>query len=414
MSTNKLKIINDPVHGFIKIPYEILYDVLEHRYFQRLRRISQTGLLSLVFPGATHTRFHHALGAMHLMFTALETLKLKNVKISDEEEKAALLAILLHDVGHGPYSHALESLLMEDWHHEKLSILLMKKLNDEFNGELDLAIEMFQGKYRRKFFNQLITSQLDVDRLDYLKRDSFFTGVSEGSVNTQRIISMMNVKDDELLIDEKGVYSIENFLTARMFMYWQVYYHKTSALAEHLLVKILSRAKQLISEGKQIEAYGNLKYFLYKTDFEKATEEDINRFTQLDDTDVLSAIKTWQNADDFVLSYFCRAVVQRKFPKTVFSSHPFDQKIIEEKTTKANDFFGINNGELLVEQISRTLLPYDTEKQTIFLLKKNGEKIKLEDAETQILSAHINQPTTKNILYFPREISNGAFDVKKY
>lgn len=404
MSTNKLKIINDPVHGFIKIPYEILYDVLEHRYFQRLRRISQTGLLSLVFPGATHTRFHHAIGAMHLMFTALETLKLKGIKISKEEEKSAMLAILLHDVGHGPFSHALESLLMEDWHHEKLSILLMNKINEEFDGELSMALEMFQGKYHRKFFNQLISSQLDVDRLDYLKRDSFFTGVSEGSVNTQRIISMMNVCDDELVIDEKGVYSIENFLTARMFMYWQVYYHKTSALAEHLLVKILSRAKQLISEGKSIEAYGNLKYFLYKTDFEKATEEDINRFTQLDDTDVLSAIKTWQNVDDFVLSYFCRAVVQRKFPKTVFSSHPFDQKIIEEKTTKANDFFGINNGELLVEQISRTLLPYDTEKQTIYLLKKNGEKIKLEDAETQILSAHIKQPTTKNILYFPREL----------
>ena len=404
MSTNKLKIINDPVHGFIKIPHEILFDVVEHRFFQRLRRISQTGLLSLVFPGATHTRFHHAIGAMHLMFTALETLKLKGIKISKEEEKSAMLAILLHDVGHGPFSHALESLLMEDWHHEKLSILLMNKINEEFDGELSMALEMFQGKYHRKFFNQLISSQLDVDRLDYLKRDSFFTGVSEGSVNTQRIISMMNVCDDELVIDEKGVYSIENFLTARMFMYWQVYYHKTSALAEHLLVKILSRAKQLISEGKSIEAYGNLKYFLYKTDFEKATEEDINRFTQLDDTDVLSAIKTWQNADDFVLSYFCRAVVQRKFPKTVFSSHPFDQKIIEEKTTKANDFFGINNGELLVEQISRTLLPYDTEKQTIYLLKKNGEKIKLEDAETQILSAHIKQPTTKNILYFPREL----------
>ena len=404
MSTNKLKIINDPVHGFIKIPYEILYDVLEHRYFQRLRRISQTGLLSLVFPGATHTRFHHALGAMHLMFTALETLKLKNVKISDEEEKAALLAILLHDVGHGPYSHALESLLMEDWHHEKLSILLMKKLNDEFNGELDLALEMFQGKYHRKFFNQLITSQLDVDRLDYLKRDSFFTGVSEGSVNTQRIISMMNVKDDELLIDEKGVYSIENFLTARMFMYWQVYYHKTSALAEHLLVKILSRAKQLISEGKQVEAYGNLKYFLYKTDFEKATEEDVNRFTQLDDTDVLSAIKTWQNADDFVLSYFCKAVVQRKFPKTVFSSQKFEESEILEKIERANQKFGIENGDQLVEQISRTLLPYDNQKQPIFLLKRDGRKIKLEEAETQILSAHINQPTTKNILFFPREI----------
>ena len=404
MSTNKLKIINDPVHGFIKIPYEILYDVLEHRYFQRLRRISQTGLLSLVFLVATNTRFHHALGAMHLMFTALETLKLKNVKISDEEEKAALLAILLHDVGHGPYSHALESLLMEDWHHEKLSILLMKKLNDEFNGELDLALEMFQGKYHRKFFNQLITSQLDVDRLDYLKRDSFFTGVSEGSVNTQRIISMMNVKDDELLIDEKGVYSIENFLTARMFMYWQVYYHKTSALAEHLLVKILSRAKQLISEGKQVEAYGNLKYFLYKTDFEKATEEDVNRFTQLDDTDVLSAIKTWQNADDFVLSYFCKAVVQRKFPKTVFSSQKFEESEILEKIERANQKFGIENGDQLVEQISRTLLPYDNQKQPIFLLKRDGRKIKLEDAETQILSAHINQPTTKNILFFPREI----------
>ncbi len=404
MSTNKLKIINDPVHGFIKIPHEILFDVVEHRFFQRLRRISQTGLLSLVFPGATHTRFHHALGAMHLMFTALETLKLKGVKISKEEEKSAMLAILLHDVGHGPFSHALENLLMEDWHHEKLSILLMKKLNDEFNGELDLAIEMFQGKYHRKFFNQLITSQLDVDRLDYLKRDSFFTGVSEGSVNTQRIISMMNVKDDELLIDEKGVYSIENFLTARMFMYWQVYYHKTSALAEHLLVKILSRAKQLISEGKQVEAYGNLKYFLYKTDFEKATEEDVNRFTQLDDTDVLSAIKTWQNADDFVLSYFCKAVVQRKFPKTVFSSQKFEESEILEKIERANQKFGIENGDQLVEQISRTLLPYDNQKQPIFLLKRDGRKIKLEDAETQILSAHINQPTTKNILFFPREI----------
>ena len=212
MSTNKLKIINDPVHGFIKIPHEILFDVIEHRFFQRLRRISQTGLLSLVFPGATHTRFHHAIGAMHLMFTALETLKLKGIKISKEEEKSAMLAILLHDVGHGPFSHALESLLMEDWHHEKLSILLMNKINEEFDGELSMALEMFQGKYHRRFFNQLISSQLDVDRLDYLKRDSFFTGVSEGSVNTQRIISMMNVCDDELVIDEKGVYSIENFL----------------------------------------------------------------------------------------------------------------------------------------------------------------------------------------------------------
>jgi hypothetical protein len=402
MSTNKLKIINDPVHGFIKIPYEIIFDVIEHPYFQRLRRISATGLLNLIFPGATHTRFHHSIGAMHLMYTALETLKQKGVEISDEEEKSALLAILLHDIGHGPFSHALESLLMEDWHHEKLSILLMQKLNEEFKGELDMALQMFQGKYHRKFFNQLISSQLDVDRLDYLKRDSFFTGVSEGSVNTQRIISMMNVKDEELVIDEKGVYSIENFLTARMFMYWQVYYHKTSALAEHLLVKILNRAKQLISEGKKVEAYGNLKYFLYKTDFEKASQEDIDKFTQLDDNDILTAIKMWQNSDDFVLSYFCKCVINRKFPKTVFSSHQFSDEEIAAKITKANVTFGIDNGEYLVGQISRTLLPYDKEKQPIFLLKRNGEKIKLEDAETQILSAHIHLPTTKNILFFPR------------
>lgn len=401
---NKLKIINDPVHGFIKIPYEILYDVIEHRYFQRLRRISQTGLLSSVFPGATHTRFHHALGAMHLMYSALETLKQKGVNISDEEEQAALLAILLHDIGHGPYSHALESLLMEDWHHEKLSILLMQELNQEFSGQLSLAIEMFQGKYHRRFFNQLISSQLDVDRLDYLNRDSFFTGVSEGSINTQRIISMMNVKDDELLIDEKGVYSIENYLTARMFMYWQVYYHKTSALAEHLLVKIMSRAKELISEGKSIEAHGNLKYFLYKNDFEVAQKEDIERFTQMDDTDVLSAIKIWQKSDDFILSYFCKAVVNRKYPKTVMSSQPFSESELVEKIEKTNQLFNINNGHLLVEQISRTLLPYDQERQPIFLLKRTGEKIKLQHAETQILSAHIGDPTTKNILYFPREV----------
>ncbi len=240
---NKLKIINDPVHGFIKIPFEILFDVIEHPYFQRLRRIGQTGLLNLIFPGATHTRFHHAIGAMHLMFTALETLKLKGVKISKEEEQAAMLAILMHDIGHGPFSHALENMLMEDWHHEKLSLLLMNQLNEEFRGELSMAIEMFQGKYHRQFFNQLISSQLDVDRMDYLKRDSFFTGVSEGNVNTERIISMLNVSDDALVVDAKGIYSIENYLIARMLMYWQVYYHKTAALAEYALVKVLGRAK---------------------------------------------------------------------------------------------------------------------------------------------------------------------------
>ena len=402
--TNKFKIINDPVHGFINIPHEILFDVIEHPYFQRLRRISQTGLLNLIFPGATHTRFHHALGAMHLMFTALETLKLKGISISKEEEKAAMLAILLHDIGHGPFSHALENMLMDDWHHEKLSLLLMNKMNEEFDGQLSMAIEMFQGKYHRKFFNQLISSQLDVDRLDYLKRDSFYTGVSEGNVNTQRIISMMNVAEDELVIDAKGIYSIENFLTARMFMYWQVYYHKTAAIAEFLLVKILLRAKFLVSQGKKLPASENLSYFLYKNHFQKATEEDINRFTELDDNDVIQAIKFWMNDEDIVLSYLCQCIIKRKFPKTIISSKPFDSDFIQDKIQRTEVQFGVGIGTELVDEIFRQLLPYNSEEQPIYLLQKSGEKITLDLSENQILSSFINQLNTKYILSYPREI----------
>ncbi|MFC0428802.1 MULTISPECIES: HD domain-containing protein [Chryseobacterium] len=398
---NKLKIINDPVHGFIKIPHEILFDVIEHPYFQRLRRISQTGLLNLIFPGATHTRFHHAIGAMHLMFTALETLKQKGVAISVEEEKGAMLAILMHDIGHGPFSHALESMLMDDWHHENLSLLLMNRLNVEFDGQLSTAIEMFQGKYHRKFFNQLISSQLDVDRLDYLNRDSFFTGVSEGNINTQRIISMMNVCEEELVIDAKGVYSIENFLTARMFMYWQVYYHKTSALAEFILVKILERAKYLVSEGIDLPATENLKYFLNRGK-SAATDEDVERFTQLDDNDIVQAMKLWQKSEDFVLAYWCKCVIQRNFPKTIISSHPFDEKFIEEKINNTNEFFGIDNGGELVHQITRSLLPYDTEKQPIYLLQKSGKVLKLDESEDQLLSGLIVHKTKRYILAFPR------------
>ncbi|MDY3344466.1 HD domain-containing protein [Riemerella anatipestifer] len=400
--TNKLKIINDPVHGFIKIPYEILFDVIEHPYFQRLRRISQTGLLNLVFPGATHTRFHHALGAMHLMFLALETLKLKGVKISKEEEQSAMLAILLHDVGHGPFSHALESVLMEDWHHEKLSLLIMSRLNDEFSGALSVAIEMFQGNYHRKFFNQLVSSQLDVDRLDYLKRDSFFTGVSEGNINAQRLISMMNVADDELVIDAKGIYSVENYLTARMLMYWQVYYHKTASLAEFMLVKILKRAKFLISQGVNLEASENLKYFLYKKDFSSMSEEDLSRFISLDDTDVLQAIKLWQNERDLVLSYYCKAVITRKFPQTIWSSEGFSQDFIDDKVETVNKRMNIDFGVDFVDEISRYLLPYDSEKQPIYLLEKNGGKVPLDESELSILSTSLKRPTQKYILAFPR------------
>ena len=402
---NKLKIINDPVHGFIKIPYEIIFDIMEHRCFQRLRRISQTGLLSLIFPGATHTRFHHAIGAMHLMFNALEILKQKGVKISTEEEKGAMLAVLLHDVGHGPFSHALENILMDNWHHEKLSLLLMEQLNEEFSGELTIAIQMFQGKYHRKFFNQLISSQLDVDRLDYLKRDSFYTGVSEGNINTQRILSTLNVLDDELVLDEKGIYSIEHYLVARMFMYWQVYYHKAAVLAENLLIKIMNRAKTLVSQNVKVEASENLKYFLYRESSIEATEEDIARFMELDDTDVLQAIKSWKNHDDFVLSYLCKTVINRKFPKIIYSSTPFSDDLVQEKVRETNLHFGIENGDLLVDNIERNLLPYDKTKQPIYLLRNDMEKVALEQAGSQILSMNINEKTTRYILSFTKEIS---------
>jgi HD domain protein len=402
---NKLKIINDPVHGFIKIPYEIIFDIMEHRCFQRLRRISQTGLLSLIFPGATHTRFHHAIGAMHLMFNALEILKQKGVKISTEEEKGAMLAVLLHDVGHGPFSHALENILMDNWHHEKLSLLLMEQLNEEFSGELTIAIQMFQGKYHRKFFNQLISSQLDVDRLDYLKRDSFYTGVSEGNINTQRILSTLNVLDDELVLDEKGIYSIEHYLVARMFMYWQVYYHKAAVLAENLLIKIMNRAKTLVSQNVKVEASENLKYFLYRESSTEATEEDTARFMELDDTDVLQAIKSWKNHDDFVLSYLCKTVINRKFPKIIYSSTPFSDDLVREKIRETNLYFGIENGDLLVDNIERSLLPYDKTKQPIYLLRNDMEKVALEQAGSQILSMNINEKTTRYILSFPKEIS---------
>jgi HD superfamily phosphohydrolase len=265
---------------------------------------------------------------------------------------------------------------------------------------------MFQGKYHKKFFNQLISSQLDVDRLDYLNRDSFFTGVSEGNINTQRIISMMNVcSEGELVIDAKGVYSIENFLTARMFMYWQVYYHKTSALAEFLLVKILERAKYLISEGMDLPAGENLKYFLNRGK-SSATDEDIYRFTQLDDNDIIHAMKSWQDSEDFILSYWCRCVIQRNLPKTVISTRPFKRKFIEEKIKNTNEFFGINNGKELVHEIKRKLLPYDTKKQPIYLLQKNGKKIRLEESQDQLLSGLMVHKTARYILTFPRDISH--------
>ena len=360
----------------------------------------------LVYPGALHTRFHHALGAMHLMGLAVETIRSKGHEITEDEEEAVIIAILLHDIGHGPFSHALEHTIVEGISHEHISTLLINNLNKQFNNRLDMALDVFNKRYPKRFLHQLVSGQLDIDRLDYLNRDSFFTGVSEGNINTQRIISMMNVcSEGELVIDAKGVYSIENFLTARMFMYWQVYYHKTSALAEFLLVKILERAKYLISEGMDLPAGENLKYFLNRGK-SSATDEDIYRFTQLDDNDIIHAMKSWQDSEDFILSYWCRCVIQRNLPKTVISTHPFKRKFIEEKIKNTNEFFGINNGKELVHEIKRKLLPYDTKKQPIYLLQKNGKKIRLEESQDQLLSGLMVHKTARYILTFPRDISH--------
>jgi HD superfamily phosphohydrolase len=301
---NKKKIINDPVYGFISIPTELIYDLIEHPYFQRLRHIKQLGMTHLVYPGALHTRFHHALGAMHLMKMAIETLRSKDHVITNEEEEALTIAILLHDVGHGPFSHALEHTIVDGISHEDISILLMNKLNIEFKGQLTTAISIFNDTYPKKFLHELVSSQLDMDRLDYLNRDSFFTGVSEGVISSDRIIKMLNVKDDHITIEEKGIYSVEKFLIARRLMYWQVYLHKTVIAAEQMLVKILERSRALTLSGQDLFATPALKHFLTnKLSTEAFTEDDhLEIFTRLDDTDIMSAVKVWALHSDPVLS----------------------------------------------------------------------------------------------------------------
>ena len=325
-ATNKLKIFNDPIYGFITIPNSLIYDLIQHPYFQRLRRISQMGMTYLVYPGAHHTRFHHALGCLHIMQKAVQTLKFKGVAISEEEENALYIAILLHDIGHGPFSHAMEHSIVEDVHHEQLSLLFMEQLNKDFNGKLSLAIQIFKGEYHRKFMLQLISSQLDMDRMDYLRRDSFYSGVAEGNINSERLIQMMNVQDDYLVIEEKGIYSVEKFLVARRLMYWQAYLHKTSVVAELILTKILKRAKELTHKGITLECSKSLQFFLQnKVELTHFTKEILDKFSYLDDYDVLSAIKTWQFNDDFVLSSLCKMIINRDLLKI---------RMLEEKPHK--------------------------------------------------------------------------------
>lgn len=373
---NKRKIINDPVHGFINIPTDTVFDLIEHPYFQRLRRIKQLGLTHLVYPGALHTRFHHSIGSMYLITEAVNTLKTKGIHISKEEEQAVSIAILLHDIGHGPFSHALENTIVENISHEDISEILMHKLNDNSENVLSLAIEIFKNSYNKKFLHQLVSSQLDVDRLDYLKRDSFYTGVSEGVISTDRIIKMLNVADDELVIEEKGIYSVENFIISRRLMYWQVYLHKTVIAAENLLVKILNRALELAHEGQKLFATPAFEYFLYNRCSKEHFINDpntLNHFVSLDDFDIQTSIKVWCNHSDYVLATLCNMLTNRKLYKIELQNAPFDNDYIEnikEKTLENKNIKPKDIGYFVfTQQISNNA--YKPDYDRIGILLKN-------------------------------------------
>lgn len=323
MTSNKNKIINDPVYGFITIPNDLIFEIIEHSFFQRLRHIKQLGLTSLIYPGALHTRFHHAIGSMYLMQQALLNLRSKKIEISDEEFEGCLIAILLHDIGHGPFSHTLEFSLLKDVTHEKISVLFVERLNTEFGGALDIALKIFTNQYPRKFFYQLVSSQLDIDRLDYLKRDSYFTGVSEGKIGAERIINMLNVRNDEIVVEEKGIYSIENFLSARRLMYWQVYLHKTAVSAEEMLIKLIKRAKYLTQKGERVEATPALRMLLERNIELKHFDEDpeiLDLFALLDDTDIWGSMKFWREHEDRVLSGLSTKLLRRQIFKIILSN----------------------------------------------------------------------------------------------
>ncbi len=341
---NKNKIINDPIYGFVTIHHDIIFDCIELPEFQRLRRIKQLGLTSLVYPGAQHTRFQHAIGAMHLMQIALKNLRAKQVDISEKEEIAALLAILLHDIGHGPFSHTLEHSILDDVNHENISSHLMHQINAQMNGKLSLAIQIFENKYDRPFFHQLVSSQMDMDRLDYLRRDSFYTGVSEGTVGIERIIQMLNVRNKQLIIDQKGIYSIEKFLMARRFMYWQVYLHKTSIAADELLLNILKRAKALIDTQEMLKVSPYLQFFL-ENSFSKhdlSNPDVIENFCNLDDSEIYSAIKIWQNSNDKTLSKLCKMLINRDLLKIELFDSPISTIKINKKISETSKYLNIS------------------------------------------------------------------------
>lgn len=403
--TNKLKIFNDPIYGFIVVPNALIYDLIEHPYFQRLRRISQMGLSHLVYPGAHHTRFHHALGSMHLMQKAVHILKFKGVAISDEEAGALYIAILLHDIGHGPFSHGLEKSIATGINHEAISLKIMEALNDEFNGQLSLAITIFKGEYYRKFLYQLIASQLDMDRLDYLKRDSFYTGVSEGNINSERLITMLNVKNDYLVVEEKGIYSVEKFIVARRLMYWQVYLHKTCLGAEKLLEKILKRAKELVMNGKEIPASKAFEYFLEnQINEENFSLKTLKTFARLDDYDVLGSIKEWISNDDIILSKMSESLINRKLPRVELKNVPFTDEEIQAVKNEVKDTFSFNSDEVeyFVYNGKISNQAYDSTKNTIKLLFKNGEIKDVIEASDHLNIQALAKPVYKYYMCYPK------------
>ncbi len=406
LSTNKLKILNDPIYGFIRIPNSLIFDIIEHASFQRLRRVSQMGLSNLVYPGANHTRFHHALGCLHLMQKAINVLIVKGVKISKDEETALCIAILLHDIGHGAFSHALEHSIVTGITHEEISLKYMQHLNIEFNGKLDLAIKIFTGKYHRLFLQQLISSQLDIDRLDYLKRDSFYTGVAEGNISSDRLIAMMNVVNDELVIEKKGIYSVEKFLIARRLMYWQVYLHKTSLVAEHMLVKVLMRAKELAENNIDLYGSSSLRYFLYnKTNKDNFDEKVLELFSKLDDYDLLSAIKEWTNHQDKIISNLSSMIVNRNllkieiFDEVVseidFSIHT-DKLMYSSSLTKKEASYFVFNGDISNQAYNKY--------QPIKILNKNGDIEDIVLASDQLNLQALSKPVKKFFICYPKKM----------
>ena len=404
-SQNKLKIINDPIYGFITIPSSIIFELIEHRYFQRLRRISQMGMSYLVYPGAHHTRFQHAIGAMHLMQKAVQTLIFKGVKISAEESEALYIAILLHDIGHGPFSHAMEHSIVEGIDHESISLLFMSELNKEFNNRLTLAIQIFSDNYHRNFFYQLISGQLDMDRLDYLKRDSFYTGVSEGSINSERLISMLNVVEDKLVVEEKGIYSVEKFIIARRLMYWQVYLHKTSLVAEQLLTRLLKRAKYLATSGVVINASKHLSFFLNFSITKKSINSEIlDEFANLDDNDIISAMKSWQYEDDFVLSNISKMLLNRELLKIEIQIEEFDREYLSESKQELMARYSITDEEAsyFVFNGQITNQAYSMKKETIDLFTKQGKTIDVANASDHFNLKALSKKVVKNYMCYPK------------